>query len=254
MKSNLRHLVKRCVSVALSALLTTGVLLPLLSNAKSYKSNVSTKNLVKTKKNMPVWVDFPGVALPTAGTYKLPVIQPASNGWVLEGNKMPWRLSRYTKDAITLLSFMYTYCSDPLGCPLAYSTMVDIKNRVLLDNALHGKVRFVSLSFDPTNDTPQMMRTYSKFQESHTALDWHYLTTYSTRILKPILDNFGQDIEVELDRNKQPTRMISHMLKVFLIDQHANVREIYSTGFMNAELIFNDIKTLALESQQKKIN
>jgi protein SCO1 len=252
MMIRLRPLVLSCVRVALSVMLTTGGLLPLLSEAKSNKRIVTTKNMAKPKQAMPTWVDSPGVALPKAGTYKLPIIQAASNGWVLEGNRMPWRLSRYTKDAITLLSFMYTYCSDPLGCPLAYSTMVDIKARVLQDASLHKKVRFVSLSFDPTNDTPQMMRAYSKFQSAHPALDWHYLTTYSPRILKPILDDFGQDIEVELDSHQQPTRMISHMLKVFLIDESSNVREIYSTGFMNAELIFNDIKTLALESQQKK--
>ena len=62
-------------------------------------------------------------------------------------------LSRYTHGAVTLLSFVYSYCTDPVGCPLAYSVFVDVRSRVLADRELRGKVRFVSLSFDPTNDT-----------------------------------------------------------------------------------------------------
>lgn len=194
----------------------------------------------------------PGLALPAPGTYPLPAIQAAGNGWVLDGNHLPRRLSGYTHGALTLLSFMYTYCSDPTGCPLAHSTMVEIRRRVLADPSLHGRVRLVSLSFDPTNDTPRMMKWYSQTQPATAELGWSFLTTYSPRFLKPILDDFGQDIEVEMDAGGKPTRMISHMLKVFLIDARGMVREIYSTAYMNPELIFNDIKTLALESPRSR--
>ena len=184
---------------------------------------------------------------PAPGSYALPPIQPAADGWVLEGNRLPRRLSRYTHGALTLLSFIYTYCTDPIGCPLAYATFDTVKRRVLADAALRGQVRLVSLSFDPTHDTPDAMRAYGGEHALSVELPWHFLTTYSTKFLKPILDDFGQDVEIELDAQGAPTRARAHLLKVFLLDRQGQVREIYSTAFLHPEVILNDLKTLALE-------
>lgn len=181
-------------------------------------------------------------------TYSLPLIQPAGDGWVLERNGFPRRLSHYTHGAITLLSFVYSYCTDPVGCPLAYSVFVDVRARVLAEPQLRAKVRFVSLSFDPTNDTPGAMQRYGSTFASAREPPWHFLTTHSMRFLKPILDAYGQDVEVERDASGAPTRAITHLLKVFLIDARAGVREIYSAAFLHPDVVFNDIRTLARES------
>ena len=224
------------------------IVLGLLSAWLSYAYAVAPA-LVVVPVAMPL-VDRPTqsfVANPP-GTYALPVIQAAANGWVLEGNWLPRRLSDYTRGAVTLLSFVYTYCSDPIGCPLAYATMTDLKARVLADPALRGKVRFVSLSFDPSNDTPQAMRQYGAPHADSADLPWHFLTTYSTRFLLPILEGYGQDVDIELDAAGAPTRARTHMLKVFLMDAKAQVREIYSAAFLHPEVMFNDIKTLLMDA------
>ncbi len=182
------------------------------------------------------------------GTYTLPSIQRAGDGWVLERNYVPRRLARYTRGAVTLLSFVYTYCTDPIGCPLAYEVFVDVRNRVIADAGLRGKVRFVSLSFDPANDSPQAMQRYGGEFARAPELPWHFLTTTSIRFLKPILDAYGQDVEIERDAAGAPTRAITHLLKVFLIDPRGNVREIYSTAFLHPEVVFNDVRTLVLEA------
>ena len=184
---------------------------------------------------------------PAAGTYALPAIQDAANGWVLERDWVPRRLSNYTHGALTLLSFVYTYCADPLGCPLAYEVFVDVKRRVLADPGLRGQVRLVSLSFDPSNDKPKAMQAYGDEHARSRDLPWHFLTTYSTNFLLPILADFGQDVEVELDARGSATRARTHMLKVFLLDRRGQVREIYSAAFLHPEVIVNDLRTLALE-------
>lgn len=185
------------------------------------------------------------------GSYTLPVIQAAADGWVLEGSRLwPRRLSAYTHGAITLLSFVYTYCTDPVGCPLAYATFVDVRERVLAEPSLRAKVRFVSLSFDPTNDSPAAMQFYGGDYARSRELRWHFLTTSSMARLKPILDGFGQDVEVERDAAGRPTRAIAHMLKVFLIDPRGQVREVYGAEFLHPEVVFNDILTLALEADR----
>jgi hypothetical protein len=64
--------------------------------------------------------------------------------------------------------------------------------------------------------------------------------------LKPIVEGFGQDADVERDDAGRDTRVITHMLKVFLIDERAKVREIYSAAFLQPEVMLNDLRTLAL--------
>lgn len=185
---------------------------------------------------------------PAAGSYSLPVIQESADGWVLERDWLPHRLSSYTHGALTLLSFVYTYCTDPIGCPLAYETFDTIRSRVLADPVLSRQVRLVSLSFDPTHDTPKAMQAYGREQARAKPVPWHFLTTYSTRFLLPILADFGQDVEVELDSKGAATRARTHMLKVFLLDRRGQVREIYSAAFLHPDVIVNDLKTLALEN------
>lgn len=184
------------------------------------------------------------------GTYTLQRIQPAGNGWVLDGSLFPRRLSSYTHGAITLLSFVYTYCTDPTGCPLAYNTFVQVKELVGRDALLQGKVRLVSLSFDPGNDTPEAMTLYGGEHATDTTVPWHFLTTYSVRFLLPILEDFGQAVELDHDADGKPMRTYTHMLKVFLIDPDGYVREIYTTAFLNPEVIYNDIKTLAMSDSR----
>lgn len=187
-------------------------------------------------------------APPPAGSYALDVIQAAPDGAVIDEHGRSRRLGEYMRGRVTLLSLVYTYCTDPTGCVLAYETSIVLKDRIVADPKLRGRIRFVSLSFDPINDSPETMRLYGgELARAGGPLPWHFLTTGSVKALKPILDGFGQEIEVERDERGRPTRTISHMLKLFLIDREGRVREIYSTAFLHPEAMLNDIRTLVME-------
>jgi cytochrome oxidase Cu insertion factor (SCO1/SenC/PrrC family) len=188
-----------------------------------------------------------------AGSYTLYVIQHAPDGDVVGHDGKGHRLAEYTRGRVTLLSLIYTYCTEPTGCALAYETAVDLRARILADKRLHGRAQFVSLSFDPINDTYEAMQAYGgAHANADAALPWHFLTTHSLRQLQPILEGFGQDIEVERDARGRPTRTISHMLKLFLIDRQGWVREIYSTDFLHPEAMLNDIRTLLMEEDARR--
>ena len=183
---------------------------------------------------------------PAPGTYVLHHIMAAPQGTVLDvdGNAAP--LSRYTRGSITLLGFIYTTCSDPDGCPLAYRVFDALKEAIGTRTELHGRVRFVTLSFDPARDTPGVMSRYagSHAVDKGNGLRWYFLTTRSARELMPLVDGFGQDVRVT--RNG---RELSHVLKVFLIDRGGDVREIYSSNFLHPEVVLNDIETLLAEER-----
>jgi protein SCO1 len=187
---------------------------------------------------------------PAVGTYALHRIMPAPEGRVvgLSGKTEP--LSRYTHGAITLLGFIYTTCADPDGCPLAYRVFDALKEAIEETPRLHGKVRFVTLSFDPMRDTPEVMRDYagSRALQKGNAPRWYFLTTRSARELEPLVEGFGQDVVTAIDRSSgKPRRELSHVLKVFLIDPAGDVREIYSSNFLHPRTVLNDIETLLLE-------
>jgi protein SCO1/2 len=44
------------------------------------------------------------------------------------------------------------------------------------------------------------------------------------------------------------TGLYRHVLKVFLLDRAHRVRNVYSTGLLDAGLVLNDVKTLWMES------
>jgi protein SCO1 len=185
---------------------------------------------------------------PAPGTYSLPPIQRTPNGRVLDVDGRAYSLQRFTQGRITLLSFMYTYCVDPIGCPLAYATLTQLRERLIANPDMASRVRLVSMSFDPSNDDPAAMRMYAgKLADPKSPVSWKFLTTRSVAELKPMLDDLGQDVSVELDARGKPTRVLNHMLKLFLIDREGRVREIYTTAFLMPEVLFNDIQTLLLE-------
>jgi protein SCO1/2 len=203
-------------------------------------------------------LDVPGAVTmdfvpPPAGSYALPAIMRAPDGPVLDpdGRRLP--LSRFTAGKITLLGFIYTSCADARGCPLAYQVFHTVRHRVSEDAELRDRVRLVSLSFDPARDTPGVMRRYAAGAPPN-GVEWAFLTTERPRTLVPLLDGFGQDVRVEIDAQGRPAGPLAHVLKVFLLDEHAVVREIYTTAYLFPEVIMNDIRTIQLEDRlQRKV-
>jgi cytochrome oxidase Cu insertion factor (SCO1/SenC/PrrC family) len=185
---------------------------------------------------------------PPPGSYKLQKIQPVSDAVLLDSAGLAVRLSALTQGKITLLTFFYTYCADPLGCPFAHTTLANLRDRVTGDRALAGRVRFVSVSLDPTHDTPAAIASYGRGFTIDPTFEWRFLTARRVPELLPVLDDFGQDVTVDVDESGRATRTLHHMLKMFLIDAHGEVREIYTLAFLQPQVIFNDIKTLALEA------
>jgi cytochrome oxidase Cu insertion factor (SCO1/SenC/PrrC family) len=186
---------------------------------------------------------------PAPGTYVLHHIMPAPEGRVVGLSGAIEPLSRYTRGTITLLGFIYTTCADPDGCPLAYRVFDALKESIEATPRLHGRVQFVTLSFDPARDTPDVMGDYagSRAVDKGSGLRWHFLTTRSARDLMPLVEGFGQDVVTTYDRSTgKRHRELSHVLKVFLIDSAGDVREIYSSMFLHPRIVLNDIETLLL--------
>lgn len=182
---------------------------------------------------------------PVAGSYNLPPLGKASDGVVLDTQgKAQSLLDQFGDDKVVLLSFIYSTCSDINGCPLATAVMYQVQQKIQNNPVLRDRLRMISLSFDPTFDTPEVMGLYSAgFTDKG---DWRFLTTASWEALAPMLEGYGQSVIRDIDENGKELPSISHILRVFLIDPQKRIRNIYSVSFLNAEVIINDAKTVLL--------
>jgi protein SCO1/2 len=185
---------------------------------------------------------------PAPGTYRLYRIMAAPDGAVLDAEGRRAHLARFTRGKVTVLSFIYTSCADARGCPLAFQVLHTVRDRLNATPERRERVRLVSLSFDPTRDTPAVMRRYARELgvAGEAGVEWAFLTTASVRDLMPLLDGFGQDVRLE-PTPRGPAAQLGHVLKVFLIDPRGAVREIYTTSYLFPEVVLNDIATLELE-------
>ena len=185
-------------------------------------------------------LDFPA---PEPGTYALPPIGSAADGTLLDtsGNKV--RLHEIFDDKTVVLSFVYTSCPDVNGCPLATFVLAQVQKRLAEHATTKANVRLVSVSFDPANDTPEVMAEYGRaFQRGH--VDWRFLTAESEERLDPILEDYDQFVIRDRGPDGKALATMSHILRVYLIDAHKRVRNIYSPSYLHPDLLFADIQTV----------
>lgn len=185
---------------------------------------------------------------PIPGSYKLPILGQASDGNVLDSEGRETTLHKLMSDAanpdkIVLLSFIYATCSDINGCPLATAVFHKIKTRLEKEPELASHLRLITLSFNPEHDTPERMKAYGATLQGR-GVEWHFLTTRSEKELQPILTAYKQTAEKVYDAKGSFTNTYSHNLRVYLIDQHKQLRNIYNTELLHPDTLIGDIKTL----------
>ena len=183
---------------------------------------------------------------PSSGSYSLPTMGSAADGTVLDSDGKVRQLHDFLGSKPTLLSFIFTSCDDVNGCPLATYVMRSVQDKLLANPTTAESVRLVSFSFDPIFDTPDVIDAYgAQFRTGN--FDWQFLTTSGADTLDPILRAYDQWVIRDLNAKGEYLGTMSHILRVFLIDKDRQIRNIYSTSFLHADTVANDIQTLLLE-------
>ena len=190
----------------------------------------------------------PSYRAPEPGTYELPPIRTVHDHGVVDSAGRDTTLDRVIDDRIAIVSFIYGTCSERAGCPLSTAVLHRLDDRLAADPEMASRVSLVSISFDPARDTPARLAQMEKMRAPNST--WHFLTTCDQAALQPILDDFGQGIAKLLRADGSWTGQYRHVLKVYLVDGKRRVRNIYSVGFLNPDLVWNDIETLRLEQER----
>src|SRR6266545_4685544 len=187
----------------------------------------------------------PSFTPPPAGTYDLPPVKrvPAFVLRDTAGHRVS--TGAITAGKVAVISFIYTACPDRLGCPLASLALQSLQARVK-DEGLSGRVALLSISFDPGRDRRATLAKYAQVYGADARL-WRFMTAPSERSLEEVLEGYGQDRAPVYDERGRFTGRYRHVLKVFLVDRDGYIRNVYSAGFLVADLVVNDIKTVLTE-------
>lgn len=187
----------------------------------------------------------PEFKAPDAGTYDLPTIQTVKDHPILTDSGKKVGLLQAKKGKIALISFIYTTCPDPTGCPLSTSVLQEIDKRIARNKELADNVYLMTLSFDPERDTPARMKEWRGITAPKTK--WGFYTTAGEAETQAILDDFRQQVGKTYTDDGKWTGMFRHVLKVYLVDRKNNVRNIYSVGLFSPDLVINDIETVLMD-------
>lgn len=182
---------------------------------------------------------------PAPGSYQLPPIARVGEHALLAPDGARTPLLGLGPGQVALVAFVYRACSDAEGCPAALATIARIDAELARRPRLAGRVRLVTVSFDPARDTPARMGELA----AHLAPrgDWRFLTAASVAELAPVLADFGQDVTTLIGADGEPTGALRHVVKVHLVDARGAVRNVYSTGFLSVPLLLADLETVLRE-------
>ncbi len=188
--------------------------------------------------------------LPEPGSYRLPPIRAAAGGAVLLENGEETDLAALLSGRITVFSFIFTRCADI--CPIATMQLARLRDLARRRDDLAGRLRLVSMSFDPAHDSPAVMAEYGSLwrDPDDGGAEWLFVTAPGNIALQSVLAAYDQ--AVALADPNDPALGLNHILRVFLIDEVGLIRNIYSMDFLDPELVLTDIRTLAAEPERIK--
>ncbi len=143
------------------------------------------------------------------------------------------------RDQVLVLTFIYTRCPLPDFCPrmsMHYRTAYEALTK---DPDGPSNFHFLSITFDPKFDTPEMLLNYSKAY-SYDPKKWSFLTGEMIEI-DAITEQFG----LVFSRTQGSTFEWDHNLRTVVVDPHGIIHKIFiGNTWQPKDLIF-DMKQAA---------
>ena len=147
----------------------------------------------------------------------------------------------YVKGKTVIAGYIFTNCPDI--CPLTTNNMRLIQEQ-LKSQKVKG-VQFVSISFDPDNDTPEVLKKFAEIRNLDLS-NWTFLTGD-----KPVIDRLMKHVGVLAvpgDSTVFPSGKVSyyyiHTDRIQIIDDEGKIRKNYPGSSINIDEIIKDVKQI----------
>jgi protein SCO1/2 len=114
----------------------------------------------------------------TQAVQQLPVGAPVPDFTLVDQQNRPFALSSL-RGRIVVMNFVYTTCPLPNFCLRLANNFAALQKRFAPQ--LDRDLALVTVSFDPTHDTPEVLAAYAKQWNANSAA-WHFLTGPATEV------------------------------------------------------------------------
>jgi protein SCO1/2 len=138
----------------------------------------------------------------------------------------------------TVLTFTYTRCPFPNFCPLMDQNLATLQRRLADDTSLRGRVKLVTITFDPAHDTPEVLAAHAEGLRADPAI-WTFLTGDPLTIER-LAGTFG----IAVLPDPQDASQITHNLRTFVIGPDGRVVQTYSGSGWTPEQVLSDLREL----------
>ena len=145
------------------------------------------------------------------------------------------------KGKILVITFIYTNCPDI--CPMTTHNMQMVQQKLAKEGIT--EVQFAAMSFDPSRDTPTVLKEYAEIRDIDLK-NFIFLTGEKKNVYSIIHEfNFiaipGDTTFVD---KKYPVYFYTHTDKLFLVDKQGRIRNEYRGSKVNSQKLISDIKSL----------
>jgi protein SCO1/2 len=138
---------------------------------------------------------------------------------------------------VVVVTFVYANCADT--CPLLTAKLVGIQQQLGADGA---RVRFVAITVDPENDTPEALRRYAEGHGAE-APGWMFLTGTEGEI-GDVARRYGIYVK------KWQTGDVDHTFLTSVIDGEGVLRVQYQGVRFDPGEFLRDLRSLLLEGRR----
>lgn len=130
---------------------------------------------------------------------------------------------------VTLVTFIFTRCPLPEFCPLMVTRFKEVQAELLKDTDLGTRTRLLSVTLDPTFDTPQVLHAYGTAMQADFAR-WRFATGTPESI-----EAFAKAFAVYAERSGVS---LDHTLATALIGPDGRVLEIWrGNGWKTSDVL-----------------
>ena len=148
---------------------------------------------------------------------------------------------------ILVFTFMYTRCPIPDFCPRMSQNFREAYD-ALKDININKDWHFISISFDPDFDTPEILKNYSKAYSSDLK-KWSFVTGNSS-VIDEMISRFG----IIVRRPKASITDWDHNLRTVIVNPTGVIQTIYIGNLWTPETLVQDLKRTANNHLNWKLN
>jgi protein SCO1 len=138
------------------------------------------------------------------------------------------------RDSAAVITFVYLRCPLPQFCPLMDRRFAEVQRLAQDDAKLRGRVRLLSVSFDPEHDTPEAMTAHAAKLGAEPSV-WRFATA-----APGIVDRFAAAFGVNVVRERDGT--ITHNLRTAVLAPGGRLVTVYDGGDWTAAQVVDDLR------------